>query len=99
LNGGFCFLKLFCYENAFSWTTLASVGAAIGQTELVMRTLDLRCHSKAFVCSSHNIDQGCQIFLDIINQNGEKYTKLPLNYRTVMRYVYLMVVQVYSKWS
>jgi hypothetical protein len=28
-----------------------------------------------------NALQGCQIFLDIINQTGEKYTKLPKNYQ------------------
>jgi hypothetical protein len=30
---------------------------------------------------------GCQIFMDTINQNGGKYTKLPLNYQTVIKYV------------
>jgi hypothetical protein len=28
------------------------------------------------------LEQGCQIFLDSIYQNGEKYTKMPQNYQT-----------------
>jgi hypothetical protein len=31
-------------------------------------------------------EQGCQIFLDTIYQNGEKYTKLPLNYQMAIKY-------------
>jgi hypothetical protein len=31
--------------------------------------------------------QGCQIFLDTINQNGEKYTKLPQHYLMVIKYI------------
>jgi hypothetical protein len=30
--------------------------------------------------------QGCQIFLDTINQNDEKYTKLTLNYQMAIKY-------------
>jgi hypothetical protein len=30
--------------------------------------------------------QGCQIFLDTIYQKGRKYTKLPLNYQTAIKY-------------
>jgi hypothetical protein len=32
------------------------------------------------------LKQGCQIFLDTINQNGIKYTKLQINYLTVLKY-------------
>jgi hypothetical protein len=31
-------------------------------------------------------NQGCQIFLDKTYQNGEKYAKLPLNYRMDIKY-------------
>jgi hypothetical protein len=34
--------------------------------------------------------QGCQIFLDKIFQNGEKWTKVPLNYQMAIKYVYKM---------
>jgi hypothetical protein len=44
--------------------------------------------SGANACFATN--QGCQIFLCLIYQNGEKYTKLPLNY--------LMVIK-YTKWN
>jgi hypothetical protein len=30
-------------------------------------------------------EQGCQIFLDTIYQNGKKYTKLPLNYQMAIK--------------
>jgi hypothetical protein len=33
-----------------------------------------------------NLHQGCQILLDTIYQNVEKYTKLPLNYQMVKNY-------------
>jgi hypothetical protein len=31
-------------------------------------------------------EQGCQIFLYLIYQNVEKYTKLPLNYQMAIKY-------------
>jgi hypothetical protein len=30
-------------------------------------------------------DQGCQIFLDAMYQNGGKYSKLPLNYQIAIK--------------
>jgi hypothetical protein len=33
------------------------------------------------------LEQGCQIFLYLIYQNGGKYTKLPLNYQRAIKYI------------
>jgi hypothetical protein len=37
------------------------------------------------LCRKTRSEQGCQIFLDTIYQNGGKYTKLPLNYQMAIK--------------
>jgi hypothetical protein len=37
-------------------------------------------------CCRNSPNQGCQIFLDTIYQNGEKYTKLPQHYQMAIKY-------------
>jgi hypothetical protein len=40
----------------------------------------------SFLVSHGNHNQGCQIYLDTIYQNGGKFTKLPEHYQMVVRY-------------
>jgi hypothetical protein len=51
---------------------------AIGDKLITKNSLKL----STLCCRGH----GCQIFLNLIYQNGGKYTKLPLNYQTVIKY-------------
>jgi hypothetical protein len=48
--------------------------------------------SKSFLIAANlklNAGQGCQIFLDTIYQNEEKYTKLP-HYQMAIKYTQLL---------
>jgi hypothetical protein len=42
--------------------------------------------SVTMTCYRATLDQGCQIFLDTIYQNGEKYTKFPQHYQMAIKY-------------
>jgi hypothetical protein len=76
-----------------SWTKLSRAGTSLNNACLLgLSTTAVACMLQDSICSP-----GCQIFLDTIYQNGEKYTKLPLNYQMAITYMYQMAV-IYSKW-
>jgi hypothetical protein len=51
-----------------------------GDTVFFIETLGAPQKSFIFLELLHRQFQGCQIFLGTKYQNGEKYTKLPINY-------------------
>jgi hypothetical protein len=41
-------------------------------------------------------DQGSQIFLDTMYQNGEKCTKLPQNYQVIIKYTKYIIPNIFQ---
>jgi hypothetical protein len=53
----------------------------------------LKVGAGAWAQPSPSLFQGCQIVLDTIYQNGEKYTKLELNYQNGYK-IYQMSIKI-----
>jgi hypothetical protein len=69
-----------------------NLGSTFTVTEMPLTSKSFRSTGLLDARYSASFEQGCQIFLDTIDQNGGKYTKLPLNCQMTIKYVYQMSV-------